>query len=141
MAGENAERSSDFRQLRRSLRSLAAAGSDQRTLFPDDVIAPDQLALDFGHCALVVRRNYESELSEEQADALATLERKLVTMSRDGAEFDAELWTDAALRTSEHWADVRTLALSVLEAFGWVTEPPSEDVREPRAAVFGEHGE
>ena len=138
---EHTERARDFHQLRRSLRSLAAAGSDQRTLFPDDVIAPDQLALDFGHSALVVRGHYESDLSEEQADALATLDQKLVTMSRDGAEFDADLWTDAALRTSEHWGYVRTLALSALEAFGWVTELPSDDVREPRPAVFGEHGE
>jgi hypothetical protein len=141
MAHDNPERSSDFRQLRRSLRALAAAGSDQQALFPDDIVPPDQLALDFGHGVFVVRGNYETELSEEQADALAALEQKLVTMARDGADFDAELWTDGALRTSEHWADVRTLALSALEAFGWLTERRSEDVREPPAAVFGEHGE
>jgi hypothetical protein len=141
MSEDNAERASDLNQLRRSLRSLAAAGSEQPTLFPDDVVSADQLALDFGHGAVVVRGNYESDLSDEQKDALAALEQKLVTMSRDGAEFDAELWTDAALRTSEHWGDVRTLALSALEAFDWVTAPPSEDVSEPRAAVFGEQGE
>jgi hypothetical protein len=127
MPEENAERSWDFRQLRRSLRSLGAAGSDQRTLFPDDVVPADQLALDFGHCALVVRGNDESDLSEGQADALAALEQKLVTMSRDGAEFDAELWTEAALRTSEHWADVRKLARSALEAFGWSVESPDHE--------------
>jgi hypothetical protein len=122
---DNIERSRDFDQLKRSLRSLAAAGSDQRTLFSDDVLQPDQLALDFGRCARVVRDEHESDLTDDQADALAALEQKLMIMSRDGAEFDAELWTEAALRTSEHWADVRTLALSALEAFGWRTELPS----------------
>ena len=100
------------------MRSLAAAGSDQRTLFPDDVVQPEQLGLDFSRCARIVRSDDESDLSEEQVDALAALEQKLVTMSRDGAEFGAELWTEAALRTSEHWADVRKLALSALAAFG-----------------------
>ena len=122
---DNIERSRDFDQLRRSLRSLAAAGSEQPPLFPDSVATADQLARDFDQCAAAVRTNYGSDLSENQADALASIERKLATMSRDGAEFDAELWTEAALRTSEHWADVRTLALSALEAFGWRTELPS----------------
>lgn len=122
MPEDSAERASDLNQLRRSLRSLAAAGSDQPTLFPDDVIPADQLALEFGRCAGVVHDDDQSDLSQEQADAIAALEQKLVTMSRDGAEFDAELWTEAALRTSEHWAEVRTLAQSALEAFGH-TEP------------------
>ena len=106
------------------MRSLAAAGSEQPPLFPDSVATADQLARDFDQSAVAVRSNYGSDLSENQADALASIERKLATMSRDGAEFDAELWTEAALRTSEHWADVRTLALSALEAFGWRTELP-----------------
>ena len=107
------------------MRGLAAAGSEQPPLFPDSVATADQLARDFDQSAVAVRSNYGSDLSENQADALAALEQKLMTMSRDGAEFDAELWTEAALRTSEHWADVRTLALSALEAFGWRSELPS----------------
>ena len=38
-------------------------------------------------------------------------------MARDGAEFDADIWTDEAVRTSEHWADVRTLAAAALDEF------------------------
>ena len=60
--------------------------------------------------------------AELEGIASADLERKLVTMSRDGAEFDAELWTEAALRNSEHWAEVRVLAQSALEALAH-TEP------------------
>ena len=127
MPEDSAERASDLNQLRRSLRSLAATGSDQRTLFPDDAVEPDQLALDFARCARVVRGDDASDLSDDQADALAAIEHKLVTMSRDGAEFGAELWTEAALRTSEHWAEVRKLAVCALEAFGWTVRESFQD--------------
>lgn len=108
------------------MRSLTAAGSEQPPLFPDDVITADQMALDFHHCAFVIRSKYETDLSAGEAESLAALEQKLATMSLDGAEFDVELWTDAALRTSEHWADVRVLAVSALEAFGWLADESAQ---------------
>jgi hypothetical protein len=37
-------------------------------------------------------------------------------MSRDGAEFDADIWTDEAVRTSADWADVRRLAAAAVDA-------------------------
>ena len=101
------------------MRSLTAAGSEQPPLFPDDVITADQMALDFHHCAFVIRSKYATDLSAGEAESLAALEQKLATMSLDGAEFDVELWTDAALRTSEHWSDIRRLAAAALDAFGW----------------------
>ena len=95
------------------------------------VVTADELALDFDHWAAVVRGNYESELSTSQTESLGAIDRKLATMSRDGVEFDVELWTDAAVRTSEHWAGVRRLAVAGLEAFGWPVEasPASPDDR------------
>ncbi len=128
---EQALRSWHFKQLRWSLQALAAAGSDQRPLFPDSVVTADELALDFDHWAAVVRGNYETELSTSQTESLAAIDRKLATMSRDGVEFDVELWTEAALRTSEHWTGVRRLAAAGLEAFGWPVEvaPESPDDR------------
>ena len=123
---DSAQRAWHFKQLRWSLQSLAAAGSDQRTLFPDHAVAPDDLAFDFDHWASVIRSHYETELFRAEVDALAAIDQKLATMSRDGAEFDAELWTDAALTGSEHWADVRRLASVALEAFGWSVENAPE---------------
>ncbi len=112
-------------QLKWSLQRLATAASDQRPLFAEDVLSVDQLASDFDQRASVVRSAYEHDLSRSQVDALEAVDRKLATISRDGAEFDADLWTEAALTTSEHWAHVRSLAISALEAFGWAVEPPS----------------
>ena len=123
---DGAQRAWHFKQLRWSLQSLATAGSDQPTLFPDHVARPDDLAFDYDHWASVIRSEYEAELSRAEVDALAAIDQKLATMTRDGAEFDAELWTEAALTSSEHWADVRRLATLALEAFGWSVEKAPE---------------
>jgi hypothetical protein len=127
MSEEHALRSWHFRQLRWSLQALAAAGSDQRTLFPDHVVTADELAFDFDHWAGVIRSNYEPDLSRPQAESLGAIDQKLATMSRDGIEFDLELWTEAALSTSEHWSGVRRLATAALEAFGWLVDGRPEN--------------
>ena len=116
---EDALRAWHFRQLKWSLQSLARAGSPQRPLFPDQAVNADDLAFEFDHWAPLIRGLYDAELSAPQCEALAAIASKLATMSRDGAEFDLELWTEAALSASEHWADVRRLAAGALDAFGW----------------------
>ncbi len=128
MLEDIAQRSWHFKRLRWSLQSLSA-GADQPTLFPEHTTRANDLALDFDHWASFVRGTYDKELSSSQADALAAIDRKLSTMSRDGTEFDLDLWTDAALRTSEQWAEVRLLAAEALTAFGWplAANPESRD--------------
>jgi hypothetical protein len=114
---ETAQRDWHFRQLKWSLRALASAGSAQQELFPEEASSADDLAFAFDHWTTVVRDEHGSELSSAEVDALSAIERKLATMSTDGAEFDLELWTDRALRTSEHWAEVRALAARALEVW------------------------
>lgn len=126
MTEDNSQRSWHFKQFRRSLQDLAEAGSDQLALFPDRAARPDELAWAFEHWAAIVRTTCESELSAAQVEALAGLEGKLKTMSRDGAEFGADLWTDAALRHSEHWAEVRALAAAAADAFAGAVETARE---------------
>jgi hypothetical protein len=133
---EHALRTWHFRQLRWSLQALAAAGSDQRPLFPDHIVTADELAFDFDHWAGVIRSSYERDVSRPQAESLDAIDRKLATMSREGVEFDLELWTEAALSTSEHWEDVRRLATSALEAFGWTVETHAENPND-QGMLFG----
>jgi hypothetical protein len=106
-----------LRELTRVIRQLAAAGSGQPALFPDDDISVIDLLRDFDHRAAAVRESSDAPLSPSQFESLTRLEHKLSTMARDGAEFDADIWTDEALRTSEHWAEVRNLAAVALEEF------------------------
>ena len=124
MADETPQRAWDFKRLRWSLQGLAAAGVNQPTLFPEHMMKADDLALDFDHWSSFVRATYERELTVTQADALAAIDRKLSTMSRDGREFDLDLWTDAAMRTSDAWSEVRQLAADALDAFGWPIDAP-----------------
>jgi hypothetical protein len=113
------QRDGHFRELRWILRGLATVGSDQQALFPDHVEKPDKLALEFDRCVSLIRGEYGPDLSVAQAGVLTAIEEKLATIARDSTAFDTDLWTDEALRASEHWADVRRLACSALEAFGW----------------------
>lgn len=114
-----------FKQLRWSLQTLASAGSTQRELFPEHAHRPDELAFDFDHWLAVVRGLYAGDLTAAQHEALSAVEGKLSTMSRDEAEFDLDLWTDAAVATSEQWAEVRRLAAGALAAFEWAVEGTS----------------
>jgi hypothetical protein len=124
---EPPQRGWHFRQLKWSLQALAQAAPAQPLLFPEHAQGPDDLAFGFDHWSSLIRDAYAGDLSAAQVAALDALTARLTTMSRDGAEFDVELWTDAALGTSEHWADVRRQARAALEAFGWTVEGAAGD--------------
>ena len=106
-----------LRELIHVIRHLATAGSGQPALFPDENVSAGELVRAFDQRALAVRDSYDDRLSPSQLESLTALEKKLSTMSRDGAEFDADIWTDEAVRTSGDWSDVRTLAAAALEEF------------------------
>jgi hypothetical protein len=121
------QRAWHFKQLKWSLQALAAAGSRQPALFPETSPGADDLAFGFSHWASLVREAYRTDLTAAQARSIVELEKKLAVMSRDGAEFEVELWTDAALASSEHWRDVRRLATEALVAFAWADQEPARD--------------
>jgi hypothetical protein len=117
-----------YKQLKWSVQALALRAPEQLVLFPDFVSTADELALELDHWASLVLETYREDLTDAQADSLRALDRKLATMSRDGAEFDADLWSEAALGTSAHWQEVRALAVAVRDAFGWSVEASQEAV-------------
>ena len=119
---DNEERENPLRGLTRAIRRLATAGSGQAALFPDENLSPRELVRDFDRQALAAREFQDAELSPSQLASLARLESELSTMSRDGAEFDADIWTDEAVRTSEYWAEVRRLAAAALDEFSQPAE-------------------
>lgn len=119
MTTEDSGQPSELKQLRWCLQALAVCGSVQGALFPDAARKPELLVLDFDRCATLVLSSGEGDLSASQSDALVILDQKLKTMTRDGEEFDVDLWSAAALSESAHWEDVRRHAHSALAAFGW----------------------
>lgn len=116
MSNHNALRDACFGELTSSLRALASEPSAQLALFPESMNKADDLASRFDDSSRAVQDEYAPDLSRAQIDALDAVSRRLATMSRDGAEFDPELWTDDAVRTSPHWRDVRALARAALDA-------------------------
>jgi hypothetical protein len=106
-----------FPALVASLKALASEPSDQLALFPESVSKAGDLVARFEISMRAVGDGRAGELSRAQLDALEALGARLAIVSRDGAEFDAEVWTDEAIRTSVHWRDVRALARAALDRF------------------------
>ena len=102
-------------RLERCLEGLTATGTEQQPLFPDEEPAPQAVAAEFDRAYSTVQRIAADLLTPEQSDAIARVAEKLQTISRDGAEFDADLWTEGAVQTSTHWREVRILAAGALE--------------------------
>ena len=107
---------SHLASLRAALQALSAAGSEQLGLCGEAPKSGESLATDYEPVASFILSRHAGELSASQADALTALSQRLSTMSRDGAEFDPDLWTEGALSGSVHWADVRRLAAAARDA-------------------------
>jgi hypothetical protein len=114
---DNEVRGSYFRELTNSLKALASEPSDQLALFPDSAFDAGDLVARFDDSLRALYEDYESDLSRSQVEALRALSGRIAAISRDGSEFDAELWTEQAVRTSAHWREVRQLAGAALSAF------------------------
>jgi hypothetical protein len=122
MSEPRPERALQFEQLRRALRSLASTEFEQPALFPDRAVTAEAAARDFDRCVASIRAVYESDLPPSQRHALAAIADAVATMTRDAAEFDADVWSDGVLTSSQGWMDVRQRAASALEAFGWTED-------------------
>ena len=89
-------------------------------MLPRFVCKPDELALDFDVWREVVLNNFRSELSADQMSCIESIDRSLSQLTRMGSE----CWREEAVRQSEEWKHVRTLAANALDSFGWPLETP-----------------
>ena len=121
-----------LRALRWSLQALANAGSGQPPLFPEQAVSAGELATSVEQASALVTHGEAGDVTEAQRAALAAISARFATLSRDEAEFGVELWTEAAVATSEQWVEVRRLAMDALEAFGWsALDEPSIEAPDP----------
>ena len=118
-----------LRALRWSLQALAAVGSGQAPLFPEQAVSPGELATTLEQASMLVMQGEAGDVNDRQRAALAAISARFETLTRDEAEFGVELWSEAAVASSEQWTEVRRLALDALDAFGWSTldDPPGEE--------------
>jgi hypothetical protein len=89
-------------------------------MLPHFVCKADELALDFDQWREIVLNNFRSEISTDQMSCMENIDHALSELTHMGAEH----WTEDAVRESEEWKRVRTLATAALESFGWARQIP-----------------
>jgi hypothetical protein len=115
-----------FEHTKEALQLLACPAQLQIRLLPEFVSVADELALDFNHWQSILLSNFSSELTQQQIAHLTAIDGEFDQLSREGARYDPEFWTNDALQTSSKWNSLRQMAVQVLHSFGWpVTTPPS----------------
>ena len=107
-------------RLKHSLQLLAAPVEQQLLLLPSYICRADELALEFSHWYEVVLDNYRVEMTGEQLSSLAAIDQEFELLTRAGKEN----WTEASLRSSTEWQNLRILAARALQMFGWKIETP-----------------
>ena len=101
-----------------------AAGTLRRELLALAMLADIQgrpehagdIALDFDQCCLSILSASRGDVTVRQRALLNALDAYFDELSRQG---DEALWSEAAIRESLEWSDIRGLARQALESFGW----------------------
>ena len=101
--------------LRKSLEALALPGNLALQRAPDGTARADELALDFDNFYTAFRGNFGLELSQEQLEALAEVDRLLSDIGRSK---NAALWQDEAVIGDPRWEQIRNAARVALEKLG-----------------------
>jgi hypothetical protein len=109
-----------FEHLRHSIQLLACPAKTQLKLLPHIVIKADELALDFDLWKEAVLNNFRSELSSDQLSSMEGIDHRLAELTQIGPNH----WAEDAVRDSEEWKHLRTLASEALKSFGWASETP-----------------
>ena len=119
---QSVDRLAIFERLKHAVQLLACPPEIQLKMLPRFVCKADELALDFDLWREVALNNFRSELSTDQMSFIESIDQSLSELTRMGPE----CWTEEAVRQSEEWKRVRTLAAEALDSFGWPLEiPPS----------------
>ena len=116
-----------------ALRLLAADYHTQKSLFPDYVLVPEEIALVFHDCVLLGDHLVSSGLlTNHQLESVAAIDRELELRSNQEQK---DFWTEQALRSSETWEKIRRRAQEALGLLGsrmalprldWLTFVPGD---------------
>ncbi len=108
-------------QLQYALQTLALPVTAQLRLHARDGCRVEELALAFDRWQAKARGEMQEDLTGEQVEVLNRLDKKLLLLS--GSRFKPA-WSDAALRQSAEWRQVRAMAREALAKFGWPLDVP-----------------
>lgn len=120
----SANRNGVERLMRDSLQGLAIDPESQLMLYPDQIDRVDELALTFDDSFGMAKAYCAETFTQAQWEAIFSIDRKLDVMSFGGEEFEEEFWTENGLRSHAAWIEIRALARTALERFGWPCKSP-----------------
>lgn len=103
-------------ELHALLKALASAGPVALDYAPQGSCRPDELALDYDNYLRAFVGNFGETLTAAQRERLARVDALFGAMS---GESNATLWTEEAVRTHVHWAEVRLAAKDALDVLDW----------------------
>ena len=109
-----------FERLKYSIQLLAGPAEIQLRMLPRFVCRVNELALDFDLWKEIVLNTFRSELSTDQICRMESIDLSLSELTRMGPEH----WTEEAVRESDEWKRIRTLAALALVSFGWARDTP-----------------
>lgn len=112
-----------FRQLVEALQLLSADYSTQVNALPKFVVVPDEIALIFHECVLLLDQISEgSSLKEEEVRQLLEIDDKLNKLSTE-----ADFWRLESLRYHPEWDKIRMIAKDILRSIGVAQAKPDLD--------------
>lgn len=112
-----------FHQLVESLQLLSADYSTQVDALPKFVVVPDEIALIFHECVLLLDQISEASfLREEDVRQLVEIDDKFNEMSTE-----ADFWSLESLRYHPEWNKIRMIAKEILRSLGVPQAKPDLD--------------
>jgi hypothetical protein len=116
------DREAIFTQLKWSLQAMACDGETQISLFPDFIVASDEIINDFEHWRRIVESRYKSEFSSGQIESLNQIDEIIdkIIKSQD------EIWGNDSLTAHKFWRELRSAGNTALNEFSWKFETPSK---------------
>jgi len=100
---------------------MACDGETQLSLFPDFIVASDEMISDFDHWKRAVESRFKSEFNAEQLASLNQIDLIIGEITKS----EEEVWDNDSLTTHELWRELRVAGTDALKKFHWNLETPS----------------
>lgn len=108
-------------KIKWAVQALAQPAEIQIGLFPDFVNVADELALTWEEALGEITEN--DNFSDDILMNIHSLDESILAISGDS---NSEFWTDDALRESNKWEEVRSIAATIIKKMSWPTSSPGE---------------
>lgn len=112
-----------FKFLKAATQALSISFEQQKPLFPNAIVVPEELILTFYDNTVFFGEFLEGKLfTKEQFDTFNRLGELCATIS----DSHKDKFTESALQSDPIWGEVRKLGKEALDKMGWELIPPDQ---------------